>query len=114
MLSSGNIKFKIYLHRFGRLVQLYFQNRNKNGRFMFDSRIANHTSFHEGGRYWMSYGNSKLIKKLRQPLSSFKGQETLSGSVFTILAPKPRDVEEESCRLKSEDYVIDFDVKFGI
>ena len=114
MPSSGDIKFRIYLRRFGRLVKLFKLQRSKSGIYIFSGKSANYISYHEDGRYWIRFGNSKPVKKLRQPLSSFKGQETLYVTCITILEPMPWDRDENSQRLQSEDIVLDLDGNFGL
>jgi len=56
----------------------------------------------------------KTVKKIRQPLLSFKGAETLSVSVNTVLAPMPDDRDEGQVHVMPEDIVLDLQGNFAI
>jgi hypothetical protein len=111
---NANMKFRIYLRRFGKLIKLYKLHRNNKGLYIFSSRNKGYVSYHEDGKYWIREKERKLIKKIRQSLSSFKGVETLENSVWTILGPMSWDRDENPQHLLSEDIVIDLDGIIGI
>jgi len=99
------VKFKIYLRRFGKLIALEKLSRNSGGLYFISPRGGDYISYHEDGRYW---NRSRFVKKIRQPLSTFVGIETLSTARINVFGPMPDDPDEASVSLKKEDIVIDF------
>jgi len=108
------MKFRIYLWRFGKLIKLYKLHRTNTGLYIFSFRSKDYVSYHEDGKYWIRSQGRKVVKKIRQPLSSFKGMETLERSIGTILGPMPWDRDENPQHLQPEDIVIDLDGIIGI
>jgi hypothetical protein len=108
------MKFRIYLRRFGKLIKLYKLHRTNAGLYIFSFRSKDYVSYHEDGKYWIRSQGRIFVKKIRQPLSSFKGMETLQGCVGTILEPMPWDRDENSQHLQSDDIVINLDGDIGL
>ena len=107
--------FKIYLRRFGKLIALQKISRTTGGIYFISPRSSSdYVSYHEDGKYWVRSRGKRFIKKLRQPLSSFVGVETLSSGVFNIWAPMPDDRDESAVSVKHDDVVVDFASTFGI
>ena len=105
------MKFKIYLRRFGKLIALEKLSRNSGGLYFISPRGDDYISYHEDGRYW---NRSRFVKKIRQPLSTFVGSETLSTARINVFGPMPDDRDEGNVPLKKEDLVVDFAGSFGI
>lgn len=108
---------RIYLRRFGRVVRLYKLKRTKKGIYLFAGtapRPKTYISYHDDGHWWSRFEGVKNLKMLRAPLSSFKGQETLSISVRSIYATMPWDLDEASQLGRSDDIVLDLDGRVGL
>jgi hypothetical protein len=108
------MRFRIYLRRFGKLIKLYKLHRNRAGLYIFSFRNKDYVSYHEDGKYWIRSQGTRFVKKLRQPLSSFKGAETLFTSLVTILAPMPDDLNEAEGLIKVEDIVLELEGNFCV
>jgi hypothetical protein len=109
------MKFRIYLRRFGRLIRVYKFHRNANGLYMFSFMGSdNYVTYHQDGKYWIRARGAKLVKKLRQPLGSFRGRETLALSAATFLAAPPHSVEDRPSVLRPSDMVIDLSGPFCV
>jgi hypothetical protein len=101
------VSFKIYLRRFGKLIALQKLSRTSGGLYFISPRSLDHISYHEDGKYWVRSQEKLLVKKLRQPLSTFTGIETLQRSTIHVFGPMPDDPDESTVQLKKEDIVID-------
>jgi hypothetical protein len=71
-------------------------------------RSPDHVSYHEDGKYWSTFEGKRPVKKIRQPLSTFVGTETLLKATINVFRPMPDDRDEQNVRLKKEDVVLDF------
>ena len=97
------------------MIRLSKLCRTAGGLYLFEPRSGwsaergNYLTYHADGRYWSRFGGKKFVKKLRQPLSSFKGVETLSMMVATILAPTQDDPDETTTTIRAEDVVVELD-----
>ncbi|MGH7146934.1 MAG: hypothetical protein ACREIJ_03420, partial [Nitrospiraceae bacterium] len=103
------MKFRIYLRRYGKLITLYKLHRTKKGLYVFRSVGKDYVSYHEDGRYWIRFLGEKTTKKIREPLSSFTGIESLFTSCHTFLAPMPDDLDETEVLIKAEDIVLEME-----
>ena len=107
--------FKISLKRFSKLIFLLKVSRTKGGLYLiWAGPDESHVSYHEDGKYWVRSRGAKVIKKLRQPLSSFVGAETLSSGVYSHFGPMPDDRDESATAIRSNDVVIDYPATFGM
>ena len=77
-------------------------------------RSRDYISYHEDGKYWVRSQGKHFVKKIRQPLSTFAGIETLSMGRINVFGPMPDDRDEAAVPLKNEDLVIDFAGSFCI
>ena len=108
------MKFKIYLRRFGKLIALEKLSRTSRGLYFISPRTGSYISYHEDGKYWIRSQDKRFVKKIRQPLSTFAGIETLSTAMINVFGPMPDDRDERDVPLNKEDLVIDFAGSFGI
>ena len=109
------MKSRIYLRRFGKLIKLYKLHRNAQGLYTFSGRSGNYETYHEDGRSWVRAGvGAKLVKYIKQPLSSFSGTETLSLQNCHITGPSPRGRDESKISVRPEDIVIDLPGDFRV
>jgi hypothetical protein len=107
--------FKIYLRRFGKLIALQKISRTSGGMYFISPRSSDdYVSYHEDGKYWVRSQGKRFVKKLRQPLSTFVGTETLSSGIFNCLGPMPDDRDETEVSVKPDDLIVDFRGSFGI
>jgi hypothetical protein len=120
--ERGTVTFKIYLRRFGKLIALEKLSRTSKGLYFISPRGGgDHITYHEDGKWWVQRRqkllgwNERFVKKIRQPLFSFAGIETLSTARLNVFGPMPDDPDEAEVRQKKEDIVIDFAATtFGI
>jgi hypothetical protein len=108
------VKFKIYLRRFGKLIALQKLSRTSGGLYFVSPRSRDYVSYHEDGKYWIRSRGNRFVKKIRQPLSTFSGIETLSTAIINVFGPMPDDRDEADVSLRKEDLVIDFSGNFCI
>ena len=108
------MKFKIYLQRFGRLIPIEKLSRTSGGLYFVSPRSRDYISYHEDGKYWIRSQGKLFVKKLRQPLDTFTGTETLSKGMISVFGPMPDDRDEADVLLTKEDIVIDFAGTFYI
>jgi hypothetical protein len=108
------MKFKIYLRRFGKLIALQKLSRTSGGLYFISPKTEGYISYHEDGKYWIRSHGKRFVKKIRQPLSTFAGTETLSVALINVFGPMPEDRDEAVVLLKQEDLVIDFAGSFCI
>lgn len=110
------MEFRIYLRRFGKLIKLYKFDRTKAGLYIISSPSTgdDYDTYHEDGNYWHRYRGRKMIKKRRQPLSSFAGTETLFSAAFSVMAPTSDALEANDVNLKEEDIIIEREGAFGL
>ena len=102
------MNFKIYLRRFGKPIALEKLSRTSGGLYFVSPMGGDHVSYHEDGKYWVRSQGKRFLKKIRQPLSTFAGIETLSMATINVFGPMPNDRNEADVVLKEEDLVIDF------
>ena len=69
---------------------------------------------HVVGRSWDRFSGAIATKKTRQPLSSFRGAETLAVMVVSLLNMTEEDQEDRPGILRSEDVVFAFDGPFAM
>jgi hypothetical protein len=86
------VKFKIYLRRFGKLIPLEKLSRTSRGLYFISPRSRDYISYHEDGKYWIRSQEKRFVKKIRQPLSTFQGIETLSTARIKFLVRCPMTV----------------------
>ena len=108
------MNFKIYLRRFGKLIALEKLSRTSRGLYFVSPRSRDYVSYHEDGKYWVRTQGKLFVKKIRQPLSTFAGIETLSTAMINVFGPMPDNRDEADVSLKKEDLVIDFAESFCI
>jgi hypothetical protein len=108
------VNFKVYLRRFGKLIPIEKLSRTSGGLYFVSPRSQDYISYHEDGKYWVRSQGKHFVKKIRQPLSSFAGIETLSMGRINVFGPMPDDRDEADVPLKKEDLVIDFVGSFCI
>ena len=108
------MKFKIYLRRFGKLIALQKLSRTSGGLYFVSPKSRDYVSYHEDGKYWVRSQGKLFVKKIREPLSTFAGIETLSTAMINVFGPMPDDRDEANVPLKKEDLVIDFAGSFCI
>jgi hypothetical protein len=108
------VNFKIYLRRFGKLITIEKLNRSSRGLYFISPRSLDYITYHEDGKYWLRSQGKRLVKKIRQPLSTFAGMETLSMARINVFGPMPDDPDETNVAVKTEDIVIDFAGSFCI
>ena len=108
------MNFKIYLRRFGKLIPLEKLSRTSGGLYFVSPRSRDYISYHDDGKYWLRSAGERFVKKIRQPLSTFAGIETLSRAMINVWGPMPDDRDEADVPLKKEDLVIDFAGTFCI
>jgi hypothetical protein len=109
-----NLRFNIYLRRFGKLAKLYKVHRNASGLYLWSRQSNDYISYHEDRRYWIRFLGNKTVKKLRQRLSDSRGEETLSVSYNMVVAPMPQDKDEGLVRILPEDIVLDMNGHFAV
>jgi len=102
------VNFKIYLRRFGKLIVLEKISRTAGGLHFISPRSKDYITYHEDGKYWVRSQGRHFVKKIRQPLSTFVGIETLSTGRISILGPMPDDRDEADVSPRTEDFVVDF------
>ena len=108
------MNFKIYLRRFGKLIALEKLSRTSGGLYFVSPKSRDYISYHEDGKYWVRSQGKHFVKKIRQPLSTFAGVETLSMGRINVFGPMPGDRDEVDVPLTKEDLVIDFAGSFFI
>lgn len=108
------MKFKIYLRRFGKLIAIEKLSRTSGGLYFVSPNSRDYISYHEDGKYWIRSQGTRFVKKIRQPLSTFTGSETLSMGMISVIGPMPDDRDEADVLLRTEDIVIDFAGTFYI
>jgi hypothetical protein len=108
------VRFSVYLRRFGKLIKLYKLHRNDQGFYIWSFKSKDYISYHEDGKYWTSIAGRKTVKQIHQRLSIFKGTETPSVSVTSILAPMPDDKDESLLHIKAENIVLDLAGNFCV
>lgn len=108
------MKFTIYLRRFGKLIPLEKLSRTSRGLYFVSPKSRDYVSYHEDGKYWVRSQGKHFVKKIRQPLSTFAGIETLSMGRISVFGPMPGDRDEADVFLRKEDLVIDFAGSFCI
>lgn len=108
------MKFRIYLRRFGQLIALRKLSRTSGGLYIVPGRSGDYVSYHEDGKYWIRSRGIRFVKKIRQPLSTFAGIETLSVTTINVSGPMPDDLNERDVSLKGEDVVLDFPGSFCV
>jgi hypothetical protein len=108
------VRFKIYLRRFGKLIPIEKLSRTSGGLYFVSPRSRDYISYHEDGKYWIRSQGKLFVKKIRQPLSTFMGTETLSKGMISVFGPMPDDRDEVDVLLRKEDIVIDFAGTFYI
>jgi hypothetical protein len=108
------MRFRIYLRRFGKLIKLHELQRTAAGLYVFTGHSPNYITYHDDGKYWMRMAGTRLVKYIRQPLSSFQGAETLSTSMNTVFGPMPNDLDEGKVTVRPADIVIDLEGTFCI
>jgi hypothetical protein len=108
------LNFKIYLRRFGKLIAIEKLSRTSGGLYFVSPKSRDYISYHEDGKYWIRSQGKRFVKKIRQPLSSFTGSETLSKGMISVFGPMPHDRDEADVLLRKEDIVIDFAGTFHI
>ena len=64
--SYMNLRFNIYLRRFGKLAKLYKFHRNASGLYVWSRQSKDYISYHEDGRYWIRRLGNKTVKKIRR------------------------------------------------
>jgi hypothetical protein len=112
--GRGRVKFKIYLRRFGKLIALQKLSRTSGGLYFTSPRSRDYISYHQDGKYWIRSQGKHFVKKIRQPLCTFAGIETLSMATISVFASMPDDRDEADVSVKKEDIVIDFGGSFCV
>jgi hypothetical protein len=108
------VNFKIYLRRFGKLIALEKLSRTSRGLYFVSPKSRDYISYHEDGKYWIRSRGKPFVKKIRQPLSTFAGIETISMARINVFGPMPGDRDEADVSLKREDIVLEFAGTFCI
>ena len=112
------MEFRIYLRRFGKLIVIEKLSRTSQGLYFISPKsppkIRDHISYHEDGKYWVRSQGRPFVKKIRQPLSTFAGIETISMGMIGVFGPMPDDRDEADVPIRREDIVIDFAGRFCI
>ena len=101
------MRFSVYLRRFGKLIKLYKLHRSASGLYMWSHQSSDYVSYHDDGRYWIRSRGRRTVKKLRQPLNGFRGEETLSQSVNMFYAPSPQHEDEGRVPVGPDDIVLE-------
>ncbi len=99
------------------MIRLYKFSRTKQGLYIIyrGSHGNDYITYHEDGRYWIrNFKGEKHVKKLRQPLSNFRGVESLRSAGVLIVSPIPGDQDENQVVIGPEDIVVERNCPFFI
>lgn len=104
-----SMRFSLYIQRHGMLHKVFAFRRTARGLYVVFSREpGNYTSYHEDGRYWTQVSGQKRVKMLREPLSEFRGSETVKiGYAAFDEGPSPLAIAPATVKLRPEDIVVD-------